>query len=63
MLATGISEQRCRKVNLGYMNVDEININDHRNREDEGILVVDHAGEMLYRLSSQNPSNIPKQDS
>ncbi len=51
VLATGISKQRCEKVNLGYMNPDSIDISDYENREDEGILVVRHAGETLYRLA------------
>lgn len=50
VLATGISKERCQKVNLGYMSLDQIDISDYRNKEDKGILVVDHAGEMLYRL-------------
>jgi nickel-dependent lactate racemase len=53
VLATGISKERCEKVNLGYMNPADINIADYENRENEGILVVRHAGEMLYRLSSR----------
>ena len=50
VLATGIPKERCKKVNLGYMSLDQIDIKDYRNKEDKGILVVDHAGEMLYRL-------------
>ncbi len=52
ILATGISKQRCEKVNLGYMDPEQINIADYENKEDEGILLVHHAGEMLHRLSS-----------
>ena len=52
VLATGISRQRCEKVNLGYMNPEKINISDYENRENEGILVVHHAGEILHRLKS-----------
>jgi nickel-dependent lactate racemase len=52
VLATRISKERCEKVNLGYMNPDEINIADYENKEDQGILVVQHAGEVLHRLSS-----------
>jgi nickel-dependent lactate racemase len=51
ILATGISKERCEKVNLGYMKPADINIADYENREDEGILLVRHAGETLYRLS------------
>jgi nickel-dependent lactate racemase len=60
VLATGISEQRCRKVNLDYLNPDDINIADYENREDEGILVVQHAGEVLHRLSGGYIPTIPK---
>jgi nickel-dependent lactate racemase len=49
-LATGVPEERCRRLNLGYMDPNSINLDDWRNREDEGILLVPKAGEMLYRL-------------
>ena len=52
ILATSIDRQRCDKVNLGYMNPNEIKLADYENREDEGVLVVEHAGELLHRLSS-----------
>jgi hypothetical protein len=50
ILATGISEATCRKINLGYRDPATINIEDYIDREDEGILYVPKAGEMLYRL-------------
>lgn len=49
-LATGISQDVCEKINLGYLDPDSIDISDWDDREDEGILVVNRAGEMLYRL-------------
>ena len=52
VLATGISRERCRKVNLGYMDPNQIDIRNYENKEDKDILVVHHAGEMLHRLSS-----------
>ena len=55
ILATKISRQRCEKVNLGYMNPDEINISDYEKREDQGIVVVYDAGEILYRLTTGMP--------
>jgi len=48
-LATGISEERCGKVNLGYLDYREIDLQQWAGREQEGILLVPHAGEMLYR--------------
>ena len=49
-LATGISKERCEAASLGYRDPGTINLDDYRNREDEGILLVDHAGEILHRL-------------
>jgi nickel-dependent lactate racemase len=51
-LATSVPEERCRKLNLGYLDPDSINLDEWRDREDEGILLVPKAGEMLYRLKS-----------
>jgi nickel-dependent lactate racemase len=48
-LATGIPEERCRQVNLGYRDYREITPQEWADREQEGILLVLHAGEMLYR--------------
>ncbi len=50
ILATSIPEAVCRKINLGYMDLDKINLEDYQHKEDEGILFVDHAGEILYKL-------------
>ena len=49
-LATQIPEEICHQVNLGYMNPDDIDVDMWKEREDEGILYVPKAGEMLYRL-------------
>ena len=49
-LATGIPEDLCREINLGYRNPATIDPADWQNREDESILYVPKAGEMLYRL-------------
>jgi len=49
-LATGIPEERCRRVNLGYLDPATIDMAKWEGREDEGILVVHKAGEMLYRV-------------
>ena len=49
-LATGIPRQRCEQVNLGYMDPDSIDISEWQGRQDEGILVVPRAGELLYRM-------------
>jgi lactate racemase len=49
-LATAIPEAACRKINLGYRDPASINVDSFRGREAEGILCVDHAGEILHRL-------------
>ena len=48
-LATGIPEERCRHVNLGYLDYRKIDLEAWKGREEEGVLIVPHAGEMLYR--------------
>jgi nickel-dependent lactate racemase len=50
-LATRIPEERCRSLNLNYIDPDSINVDEWQGREDEGILLVKQAGEMLYRLN------------
>jgi nickel-dependent lactate racemase len=52
-LATKIPRERCERVNLGYLDPETINLDECKGREDEGILLVPKAGEMLYRLKSQ----------
>ena len=52
ILATGIPEETCRKINLGYRDPGTIKNEEFMNREDEGILYVPKAGEMLYRLQN-----------
>ncbi len=47
-LATGIPEDVCRQVNLGYRDPATIDPDDWR--EVEGRLLVEEAGELLYRL-------------
>jgi lactate racemase len=49
-LATGIPREVCQEINLGYRDPATIDPNDFANREDEGVLLVPKAGEMLYHL-------------
>jgi nickel-dependent lactate racemase len=51
-LATGLSRELCESINLGYRDPASINPDDFANREDEGVLLVPKAGEMLYRLKN-----------
>jgi hypothetical protein len=52
-LATGIPEHICRKINLGYRDPITIREADFSNRENEGVLFVPKAGELLYHLKQQ----------
>ena len=51
--ATGIPEDVCKAINVGYRDPRSINAGDYANREDEGILHVPKAGEMLYHLKQR----------
>jgi len=52
-LATGIPQKRCESVNLGYRDPASIHPDAWVGHEDEGLLLVPHAGETLYRLKNQ----------
>ena len=52
ILASSLSEEECRRINLGYMDYREIDLDMYKNREDEGVLFVDKAGEVLHRVKS-----------
>ena len=53
-LATGIPEERCRRINLGYLDPNSISVDEWGGRESEGIAVIPRAGEKLYRLKKSN---------
>jgi nickel-dependent lactate racemase len=50
VLATGIPEERCRRINLGYLDPATLDPDEFAGREDEGVLLVPKAGEKLFRL-------------
>jgi hypothetical protein len=60
VLATGIPEEICRRINLGYQHPQSINPERFRGREKEGALVVPNAGEQLWRLAD---GTVPDVDS
>jgi nickel-dependent lactate racemase len=55
-LATGIPEERCRKLNLNYLDPTTVNPDDWRGKESEGVKLVPRAGETLYRLNNTSDS-------
>ena len=58
-LATGIPEARCRQINLGYKDYRQIDPQAWAHREAEGLLLVPHAGEMLFRLQDESSISAP----
>ena len=53
-LASKIPPEDCARLFLGYLDPTRINFADWRNREDEGILFVPRAGEILYRVNKED---------
>jgi len=49
-LATSIPQETCQRINLGYRDPNTIRPEEFASREEEGILLVPKAGEMLFRL-------------
>ncbi len=49
-LATSIPEEVCRSVNLGYADYRSINVPEWKAKQNGGLLVVENAGQLLYRL-------------
>ena len=49
-LATSIPEEVCRKVNLGYRDPRSMNLDRLRAEQDDEMLVVENAGQVLHRL-------------
>lgn len=50
-LATSIPRERCESLSLGYRDPASIHPQNWAGRENDGILLVPHAGETLYRLA------------
>ncbi len=51
-LASKVSEEDCARLNLAYMDPSKVVVGEWKDREDEGVLYVPKAGEILYRLKS-----------
>ena len=54
IIASKIPPEICEKISLGYLDPDAIDPDEYRNREDEGILFVEKAGEILHRVRHQD---------
>jgi nickel-dependent lactate racemase len=53
-LSTGIPRERCERIGLGYLDPATVDPEEWADREEEGILLVRRAGEMLYRVEAAN---------
>lgn len=51
-LASQISPEDCARLNLGYLDPAKVVIDEWRDREEQGVLLVPKAGEILYRIRS-----------
>ncbi len=56
-LATAIGPEHCARLNLGYRDPKSIRPQDFAGREDQGILLVPKAGELLFRLRGSGGIN------
>lgn len=54
-LATGLPRELCERINLGYRDPATIDVESFAGREEEGVLLVRKAGELLYRLEAAQP--------
>jgi nickel-dependent lactate racemase len=54
-LASRVPKEVCDALALGYLDPDGIDPRDFADREDEGILYVPKAGEVLYKVRGPNP--------
>jgi nickel-dependent lactate racemase len=52
-LATGIPQDVCERINLGYRDPRTIEPTEFANRERDGVLLVPRAGEMLFHLKQK----------
>lgn len=56
-LATAIGPEACKKVGLGYADPRQIDCSRFREREDEGVLFVERAGETLFLLENSEDAS------
>ena len=60
-LTTGIPRERCESIGLGYLDPATVDVEAWAGREEEGILLVRRAGEMLYKLRIANSKSTNRQ--
>jgi len=55
-LATSIPEDLCKAVNLGFRDYRSIDLNEWRSKQSDDLLIVENAGQNLYRLKNGHSS-------
>ncbi|MFW6137998.1 MAG: lactate racemase domain-containing protein [Spirochaetota bacterium] len=50
VLSSGVPEEKCRQLNLDYMDPGSIDVSAWENSQDEGVRVVHNSGEILFRV-------------
>ncbi len=55
-LSTGIPEERCRNLNLNYLDPNNVDSESWKDRESDGVKLIPRAGEILYRLRNTTGS-------
>jgi nickel-dependent lactate racemase len=60
VLASAVSEKQCRAVNLGYRDPNTIDVATWQAQDPEKRLLVNPAGETLYRVKDNASNQIPK---
>jgi hypothetical protein len=60
-LATGIPAERCRRINLGYLDPASVRVEDWQGGESEGVALIPRAGERLYRVRAATSSTDHKE--
>ena len=51
-LASKLSAEDCKKLSLGYLDPKTVKLNEWQGKEQDGVLFVPKAGEMLYRVKT-----------
>src|SRR3989339_384752 len=52
VLSSKVPEERCKRIHLGYLDPASVRVSDYINKEDQGVLYVEKAGETLYKLKN-----------
>ncbi len=50
-LSTGIRKEYCEKLGISYIDPKEIDISSWKNKQNDGIIIIESAGEVLYKVS------------